>query len=396
MTERERFAMLQRRKPHPHVGFFHRPHLSRRQFFRSASAGVGGYFLGRSLVGGDVVRAAGVATRGSARNVIFLFLQGAPSHVDTFALKETPGVTPADFAPETIHGIRFPAGLLPGTAGVLDKLAIVRSGQSWALAHPLAQTWFQIGRNPTSALGRIAPHIGSVVAIEKEPERRPDQVFPAFIAFNPANTPGSGYFPQQYAPFKTSPSAGGLASTTHADGPDRFQARWELLSRLDASLRSDAAPLGGQTGALADMYDGARALMYNPLVSETFGYSNEESVRYGGTAFGDACLLARKIIAADQGTRFIQVTSNGWDHHEGIYDRQAVNGRDVGNNLYARCGELDPAFAALISDSTPTACSIRPSWWRPASSVAPSARWRRDAPVATTTCRCSTCWPAAA
>ncbi|MBI1354722.1 MAG: DUF1501 domain-containing protein [Acidobacteria bacterium] len=350
MTERQRLDLLQRRKPHAHAGFFSRPHMSRRQLFRSAAGGLGGYFLGRELAGGEVVRAAGAPVRNTARNVIFLFLQGAPSHVDTFDLKEVAGVTPTDFAPETLNGVRFPVGLMPRTAAVLDKVAIVRSGLSWALAHPLAQTWFQIGRNPTSALGRLAPHIGSVVAIEKEPERRPDQIFPAFIAFNPANQPGSGYLPQQYAPFKTRPNASGLASTEHGPGRDHFDARWELLGRLDGSLRAEGSPYGAAAESFGKLYEGARDLMYNPLVSQAFSFSEEESLRYGGTAFGDACLLAKKVVAADQGTRFIQVTSNGWDHHQGIYDRQEVNGQNVGNNLYARCGELDPAFGALVED----------------------------------------------
>lgn len=350
MTERERLDLLQRRKPHSHAGLFDRPHLSRRQFFRSAAGGIGGYYLAERFAGGEIVRAAGAETQNTAKNVIFLFLQGAPSHVDTFDFKETSGVTPADFAPETINGIRFPVGLMPNTAGVLDKVAIVRSGLSWALAHPLAQTWLQIGRNPTSALGRIAPHIGSVVAIEKGAERRPDQIFPTFIAFNPANTPGSGYFPQQYAPFKTRPNSAGLANTEHGAGQSRFSQRWELLSQMDAGLRGPDSPLGAEPQGMAKLYDGARDLMYNPTVSEAFSFTEEESARYGSTPFGNACLLAKKVLKADQGARFIQVTSNGWDHHQGIYDRQEVNGQAAGRNLYAQCGELDPAYAALLTD----------------------------------------------
>lgn len=350
MTERERLDMLQQRKPHAHAGFFDRPHLSRRKFFRGLAGGLGGYFLGERFAGGERVHAAGAETLNTAKNVIFLFLEGAPSHVDTFDFKEVSGVTPSDFAPETIQGIRFPAGLMPNTAGVLDKIAIVRSGLSWALAHPLAQTWMQIGRNPTSALGRIAPHIGSVVALEKEPERREDQVFPTFMAFNPRNTPGSGYLPQQHAPFKTQPAAGGLAHTEHGPGQSRFSERWDQLSAMDAGLRGPDSPLGAEAEALGTLYEDALSLMYNPVVSQAFSFTEEESARYGSTNFGNACLLATKILKADQGTRFIQITSNGWDHHQGIYDRQEANGQAAGQNLYAQCGELDPAYAALLTD----------------------------------------------
>jgi hypothetical protein len=350
MNERERFERVLQQRPHPHVPFFQRPQWTRRRFFRSLAAGVGGYYLAGPWSPGLSKAVAAVETKGTAKQVIFLFLEGAPSGVDTFDLKETPGVTPADFAPETINGVRFPTGILGNTAQALDKIAIIRSGSAWALAHPLAQTWFQIGRNPTSPLGKYAPHIGSVVAIEKEPERRPDQIFPAFVALNAASAPGSGYLPVQFSPFKTQPDPGGLATTEHAAGEPRFRQRWDLLASIDGMLRAPDSPLGEPAAGMANLYVNAENLMFNPLVADAFGFTEEESVRYGGTAFGNSCLVARKLVEADQGTRFIQVTLGGWDHHQGIYDRQEVNGREVGRNIYAQCGEFDPAFAALIND----------------------------------------------
>jgi len=344
MTEQERFQKLIARRPHAHLPFFKRPQLSRRQFFRSTAAGLGGYFLSDLLRPVEAHAQGSVQPKGTAKNCIFLFLQGAPSHVDTFDFKDIPGVTPTDFAPETINGVRFPVGLMPRTAHVLDKIAIVRSGLSWALAHPVAQTWFQIGRNPVSATGRIAPHIGSVVAIEKEPQRRPDQIFPAFIAFNSSNTSGPGYFPTELGPFKTVPDPEGLAAAEHSAGQGRFEQRWELLQSLDGSLRAPNSPLGEAVTGMGKLYDSARGMMFNPLVEQAFAYTDEESARYGGSRFGDACLLAKKTLEADQGTRFIQVTLGSWDHHADIYDR----GQE--RNIYAQTGEFDPAFAALIED----------------------------------------------
>ncbi len=350
MNERERFEKVLQRRPRPHISFLQRPQWSRRHFFRFLAAGVSGYYLAGPWSPGLLKAQAATETKNTARQVIFLFLEGAPSGVDTFDLKETAGVTPADFAPETIQGLRFPTGILGKTAEVLDKVAIIRSGSAWALAHPLAQTWFQIGRNPTSALGKFAPHIGSVVAIEKEPERRPDQIFPAFIALNASNIPGSGYLPTDFSPFKIQPEAAGLAATEHAAGQARFEQRWDLLSSIDGALRSADSPLGAAASGMGELYQDAQSLMFNPLVASTFGFTEEESARYGGSSFGNACLIARKIAEADQGTRFIQVTLGGWDHHQGIYDRQEVNGRDVGSNIYAQCGQFDAAFAALVGD----------------------------------------------
>jgi uncharacterized protein (DUF1501 family) len=350
MNERKRFERVLERRPHPHIPFFQRPQWTRRQFFRSLGAGVTGYYLAGPWSPGLSRASAAVETKNTAKQVIFLFLEGAPSGIDTFDFKEVAGVTPADFAPETINGVRIPTGILGNTAEVLDKIAIIRSGSAWALAHPLAQTWFQIGRNPTSALGKFAPHIGSVVAIEKEPERRPDQILPAFIALNAGNAPGSGFLPVEFSPFKTQPDPNGLATTGHPAGEPRFRQRWELLNSLDSLLRAPESPFGKAATGMGELYNNAESLMFDPLVASTFSFTEEESGRYGASGFGNACLIARKIVEADQGTRFIQVTLGGWDHHQGIYDRQEVNGRDVGRNIYAQCGEFDPAFAALVSD----------------------------------------------
>ena len=94
--------------------------------------------------------------------------------------------------------------------------------QSHALVHSLAQTWTQIGRNPAAALGNIAPNIGSVVAIEKDSERKPGQVFPTFLALNSDGAIGQGYFPAIYAPFKVDPTNSGISYTTNPEGQTNF------------------------------------------------------------------------------------------------------------------------------------------------------------------------------
>jgi uncharacterized protein (DUF1501 family) len=99
------------------------------------------------------------------------------------------------------------------------------------------------------------------------------------------------------------------------------------------------------------LYEDARKLAFNPAVSSAFSYTNDESVRYGGTSFGDACLVARKIVEADQGTSFIQITQPGWDHHQGIYNGQEAAGNNIARNLFAQAGaQLDPALAAMLQD----------------------------------------------
>ena len=348
MSERERFERVVARRQPEHHAFFERWHSTRRHFFRDTLTGLGGFFLGRQMAGGETESAGSVTPRGTARQVIFIFLRGAPSHVDTFDFKQMDGITPVDFRPERFGDVTLPVGLLENTSRVLDKFAIIRSGQAWARAHPLAQTWMQIGRNPTSATGRIAPHVGSIVAIEKDGERRPDQAFPAFIALNANRTSGPGYFPVEYGPFRTQAHPEGLPSALHSDGEARFRERWELLSKVDGSLRSPDSPFGAHVAGMGDLYRGAERLMFNSAVEAAFAFTAEESQRYGSTGFGNALLTARKVVEQDQGTRFIQVDLGGWDHHADIYSLASPIRQ--GNSIYLQTSIFDPAFAALLED----------------------------------------------
>ncbi|MGH9720624.1 MAG: hypothetical protein ACRD8O_10455, partial [Bryobacteraceae bacterium] len=101
------------------------PQLGRRLFFRHMATAVGGYFLlpGRPM---ETIAKAGVATKATAKNVIFMLLTGAPSHVDTFDLKEGAWL-PARFNPTSYGDLRFPQGLMPKLADQISSLAFVRS-----------------------------------------------------------------------------------------------------------------------------------------------------------------------------------------------------------------------------------------------------------------------------
>jgi hypothetical protein len=328
-----------------HPAFFNRPHWTRRRFFELLGAGVTGAFLPRYTKAAELADyGAGVANpKGTAKNVIFIFLNGAPSHTDTFDLKMVPGITPTTFNPETINGMLFPTGIMPKLAQNLSNndFTVIRSMRSHALVHTLAQTWTQIGRNPADALGRIAPNIGSIVAIEKDKERRAGQIFPAFLALNSNNAVSSGYLPATYSPFKVTAATGGIANTTHPDGQAIFTNRTNLLHALDDNLRIDS-PHGVAMEDYEDFYKAAQGLMYNPVVNNAFAFTAAESATFGTTALGNACLVAAKVLRADQGTRFIQITSNdGWDMHTNIY---------AAGTLPTRARTLDNAVSALLND----------------------------------------------
>jgi hypothetical protein len=321
--------------------FFQRPHWTRRRFFQLAGAGVSGALLDRRAVWAMDGQGAGVTTHNTARNVIFILLQGAPSQVDTFDFKFLDGVTPPSFAPDTIRGVFWPTGLLPKLGAQLSDIAIVRSMRSHALVHTLSQTWTMIGRNPVG--GAItAPHIGSVVAIEKEPERKPGQKFPTFLALNSINAEGPGYLQSRYGPFKVTADPAGLADASSPAGPQRFNQRTQLMHALDDTLRLNS-PYGKPLADYSDFYSAAQGLTYDPVVNQALGFTATDSARYGSSNLGNACLVAAQVIKAQQGTRFIQITSaDGWDMHQAIYA--------PGSGLPAKGQILDNAVSAMLGD----------------------------------------------
>src|SRR5580704_14691548 len=297
----KKYEELARKFPHLHTPFFKRPDISRRGFFQLAGAGVAGSYLAGRARAGAVEVNQGMTTKNTAKNCIFILLTGAISAWDSFDLKMTSGPngsTPATFQPTTINGIAWPAGLLPKLGQQLNNLVLVRSMSSHALVHTLAQTWSQIGRNPAAALGNIAPNIGSVVAIEKNV---PGQVFPPFLALNSPSGVGNGYFSAEYAPFRVVPSTAGVPNTSNPLGQQRFNDLWSRVHELDDPLRTNS-PYGQPLQDYDAFYNSAKSLTYNSVVNQTFGYSATDSTRYGSSSFGNACLIAKQVLAANQGT----------------------------------------------------------------------------------------------
>jgi hypothetical protein len=339
MNGQEKFEKLLRKYPHPVKAFSEKPHLTRRRFLNLAGAGVTASWLAPGLPATTVVKSTPVATLSTARNVIFILLAGAPSHTDTFDLKVVNGTTPTTFNPAGINGVLFPTGLMPKLAALLGDMAIVRSMRAPALVHSLSQTWTQIGRNPAGVLGNVSPNIGSVVAIEKAAERTPGQIFPTFLALNSGAAAGPGYLPSAYAPFKVTPAAAGLKNTSNPDGQTRFEQRWDFLHHLDDPLRVET-PDGSAMNDYDGFYTAARGMMYNPMVTKAFSYTAADSALYGTTGFGNACLIAKQILAANQGTRYIEITLGGWDMHTNIY---------AANQLSAVTKTLDNGLSQLIT-----------------------------------------------
>ena len=307
-----------------------RPHLSRRMFFRHTATAVGGYLLMPTRPMETVARAA-VATKGTAKNVIFVMMQGAPSHVDTFDLKLTDALPTAVFQPAPINGVLFPQGIMPRLAEQFNNLTLFRSVRAWAAVHGLMQTWVQLGRNPATPTAKISPHIGSVVSLELTSKAA---ILPAFIALNGTPRAAAGFLPVANGPFILNAGAP-LPNTTHRDGRDRFNDRSQLL----VSSETSAGELGVLPEEIADWKARARTLMYNDAVDRIFALDAAERVRYGDSAFGNACLTARNLLKANMGTRFIQITFGSWDHHANIYPQ-----------LQTMLPQFDNGLGRLIAD----------------------------------------------
>ncbi|HEX7151580.1 MAG TPA: DUF1501 domain-containing protein [Thermoanaerobaculia bacterium] len=338
-----------------HTGnrLFRGPELSRRAFARLTGTGlVASWFLPSLAAATTHKQALDVPTLSTAKNVIFITLTGAPSHVDTFDLKEG-AWTPSKLQPTSYGEIRWPRGLMPKLGDHLNKIAIVRSCLAWAAVHDIAQLWAQIARNPASALGAIAPHMGSVVSLELESRRDPARdVLPTFLSFRATSGAvlrSGGYFPSSYAPFTMpQPKPEGTPLFAHQAGNERFARRWALLDKLDGAARRDAAY--GKDASDADLlYRQARALTESSDVGALMKYDQTAASRYvyerDPYGYGAMFLIAYRVLAARRGTRFIHLTGLDWDHHAEIYSEDSAQ-----FNLRSESSKLDLALSSLITD----------------------------------------------
>ena len=261
-----------------HQTFFNRPHATRRHFLELMGSGVTASFLAQHPAKAADVSPGGAAPKGTAQNVIFILMAGAPSHTDTFDFKMVNGVTPAAFNPATINGIYFPTGLMPKLATLTNDFAIARSVRAHAVVHTVSQTWVQIGRNPLAALGNIAPNIGSIVAAEKFPQRRPTDIFPTFLALNSNGAVNQGYLSGKYAPFKVTPSTAGISNTTNPTGQTRFENRFKLLQLAGRQPADQRAQRRGNE-RLQRVLHRRQAVDVQPEVNQYFGYHRSARAR---------------------------------------------------------------------------------------------------------------------
>jgi hypothetical protein len=183
-----------------------------------------------------------------------------------------------------------------------------------------------------------------VVALEFEKERQANQKLPGFVAINAANVVGAGYFNPRYTPFEFAAAATGLGNLVNADGAANFNTRYQMLSELDGGIREGGR--GYDIKAMDDFYQQSRALMYNTEIDTIFRFAADEQTRYGNTGFGNSAIVARNLLKANLGTRYVQLSVGGWDNHTNIYGAAgARNGA-----IYGPARTFDVGLSNLLTD----------------------------------------------
>jgi hypothetical protein len=324
--------------------------LHRRHLLRLGALTVSGYELAQFLRPSNVYAQGKATPRGSAKSVIFLNLQGGPSQMDMFDVKM------GKWAPEnrdvrmTPQGYPFPYGLMPKLAERLGDLAVVRSASAWETVHSRGQYYLQTGHAVSPARIKEAPALGSVIAYEAFQSRRSTDFLPPFVSMNyePSTMygplQGEGCLPADCSPLILDLKDRNLPFVLDAKDRPRFDRRWELLNKMDTSRHAldDSSPQGMRQ--FESFGRAVHKMMTNPAISTVLQTTPEERAAYGSTPFGDACLIARNMVAADGGAKFLLVTQPGWDHHGNIYGKEGKGG------LYKTCADLDAAFSALLRD----------------------------------------------
>ncbi|MGH9853140.1 MAG: DUF1501 domain-containing protein [Blastocatellia bacterium] len=322
------------------------PQLTRRELLRVGGVSlVGGYLNAfRSFNVRAEQKARPMAT---ARQVLFINIDGGMSQIDTLDAKEGPW-TPDYFDIRSFpNDLKLPHGLFKQLPGVLDKITIVRSMAAWDVVHGRAQYYIQTGHPLNLALAKEVPAIGAVVCHELAKQRKQSDSLPAYIAMNLAGNQAGlinqGFLSAEFGPMSLSVGDGPPNLAPQKGTEETMRRRWERLQQLDQTLRGGDTGLDRSFGDYNEYYRGAWAIMNDPRVPEVFTITDEDKKRYGSSSIGNSLILARNLFKADAGTRFIMASHGGWDHHGNIY-------KEGTRNHPVLIRELDAAFSSLIKD----------------------------------------------
>lgn len=319
--------------------------LTRRDLLRVGSLSA----LGLSLFDGLLLRAHAREKSARAKSCILVWLDGGPSHLETFDLKpDAPIEVRGPFQPiaTKVPGMQI-CELLPETARIADQIAVVRSVTSPLGEHGIANTYLLTGYKPSPVLEY--PSYGAVVAHV----RGGQHTLPPYIAIPDYKvTASSGFLGAAYRPF----AVGGDPAKPDFRVRDldfypgvtagRMERRREFVTQLERFQQS----VEGAAPASDPGFEQAYRLVTSPEAKQAFDLTQEKAAvraRFGPRTIGQSCLLARRLV--ERGVPFVTVNNTGWDTHDGLVLRlkEGYTGAKVGVGLIPT---FDLAFSALISD----------------------------------------------
>ena len=311
---------------------------SRRSFVETiarSAFGVSILPISESLFGSAAQAASPLAAINKAEHVVYLMMNGAMSHIDTFDPKpgkDEGGETKA--IQTSVAGVKI-GEHLPELASRMDQLAVIRSMTTETGAHEQGR---YLMRTSYKMIGTIRhPFLGSWLT---HFEGKQNKDLPGSVVIGGGSThPGQGYLPASVAPAPVANPATGLQNTKPPKYLDEknFEKRRRLIGQFEAGFKKKY--LNTDVQAYSEYYSEAVRLLKSPDL-EAFDISKEDQAmkdKYGANRIGQGCLLARRLV--EKGVRFVEIEHGGWDNHNDIYE--SFNSRAV---------QLDTAIAALMDD----------------------------------------------
>jgi uncharacterized protein (DUF1501 family) len=303
---------------------------TRRELMKLSLAGVMGTSLSQWL---PILasRAAETNTR-AKKKCVLLWMDGGPSHKDTFDLRPgTPNGGPYKQIQTNVNGIQI-SEHFPKLAQLMNHGAIIRSMSTGEGAHGRAKYNLHTGYREGQG-GVVYPSIGSITAKELGDRNSP---LPSFVSIGNRSY-GSGYLGAHFAPLVVNDPARGVENLRSATSTEQFNNRVDLLSELEQGFHRTNPSLV----AAAHRTTVQRAVtLMRDAGAVAFDISRESEsakARYGGSKFGEGCLLARRLIEA--GVDFVEVSLGGWDTHQNNFER-----------VKQLSAQVDPAMSALVGD----------------------------------------------
>jgi hypothetical protein len=287
--------------------------------------------------------------KAKATSCILIWLDGGPSHLDTFDPKpDAPSEVRSQFSAikTSVPGLHI-CEHLPRTADAMRDVALIRSLTHELGNHDTGTRFLLTGHRPTPALEY--PSLGSLVAHEHgfTAAMPPYVAIPSDGVGGDSNAARAGYLPGAFGAFNVGHDPSRVRDLQSPEGVSfaRSEDRRAMLQKMDGFSRHvEEGPITKNRDAF---YEQAYRLLSSPEAKAAFDLSREKPTmreRYGQSRVGMGCLLARRLVEA--GSRFVTVVDTGWDTHQQIF-RELPDSRFPGSG---KLPNLDRAYASLITD----------------------------------------------